>query len=65
MYVDAVYCYRPSSVVGLSVCHVNEPCKKTAELIEMSFGLRTRVGQRNHVLDGGPDLPMRSVNFKR
>ena len=26
---------------------------KTAEVIEMPFGLRTRVGQRNHVLDGG------------
>jgi len=30
-YVDAAYCYRPSSVVcrsvGLSVCHSSEPCK--------------------------------------
>jgi len=25
---------------------------KTAELIEMPFGLRTRVGPTNHVLDG-------------
>jgi len=25
---------------------------KAAELIEMPFGLRTRVGPRNHVLDG-------------
>ena len=30
---------------------------KTAEPIEMSFGLRTRVVPENHVLDGGPDLP--------
>jgi len=28
---------------------------KTAEPIEMPFGLWTRVGLRNHVLDGGPD----------
>jgi len=28
---------------------------KTAEPIEMPFGLRTRVGPGNHVLDGGPD----------
>jgi len=28
---------------------------KMAEPIEMPFGLRTRVGPRNHVLDGGPD----------
>jgi len=27
---------------------------KTSEAIEMQFGLRTRVGSRNHVLDGGP-----------
>jgi len=30
---------------------------KTAEAIEMLFGLRTRVGPGNHVLDGGPDPP--------
>jgi len=32
-------------------------CAKTAEPNEMPFGLRTRVGSRNHVLDGGPDPP--------
>ena len=37
--------------VCLSVFHISEPCKK-AELTEMLFGLRTRVGPRNHVLDG-------------
>jgi len=37
---------------------------KTAELIEMPFGLRTRVGPGNHVLDGGPDLPMGRGNFE-
>ena len=26
--------------------------------IKMPFGLRTRVGPGNHVLDGGPDPPM-------
>jgi len=26
-YVDAAYCYRPSSVVCLSVCHTSEPYK--------------------------------------
>jgi len=31
---------------------------KTAETIEMPFGSRTRVGPRDHVLDGGPD-PLR------
>jgi len=39
--------------VSWSVCHTSEPCKK-AEPIKMQFVFRTRVGQRNHVLDGGP-----------
>jgi len=47
------------ALVGLS--H-SEPCK-TAEPIEMPFGLRTRVVPGNHVLNGGPDPPMGSDNF--
>jgi len=50
--VDVAYCYRPSSVVCWSVTVVNHA--KTAEPIEMPFGLRTRIGPRNHMLDGGP-----------
>jgi len=34
-----------------------------AEPIEMLFGLRTRMGPRNHVLDGGLDPPMERSNF--
>ena len=49
-YVDAAYCYRPTSVVCRSVTLVSPA--KTDEPIEMPFGLRTRVGPRNHVLDG-------------
>jgi len=30
---------------------------ETFEPTEMPFGVRTRVGPKNHVLDGGPDLP--------
>ena len=37
---------------------------KTAGPIEMPFGLRTRVGPKNHVLDGGPDPPMGRGNFE-
>ena len=37
-------------------------CAKTAEPIEMPFGLRTRVGQRNHVLDG-VQIPLGRGNF--
>jgi len=45
--------YRCSSVVCLSVCLVtNVSPAKTAEPIEMSFGIWTRVGPSKHVLDG-------------
>ena len=68
-YVDAAY-YRPSSVVCRSVClsvwtsvcrsvTVVSPAK-TAEPIEMPFGLRTRVSRWNHVLD----LSMGTGNFE-
>jgi len=32
--------------------------------IEMPFGLRTRVGPGNHVVDGGPDPSMARGNFE-
>ena len=38
-------------------------CRKTAEPIETPFVLWAPVGSRNHVLDGGPDPPMRRSNF--
>ena len=53
----------PTEKRGLSVCLsvclsvTQMSCAKTAALIEMTFGFRTRVGQRNHVLDGSPDPP--------
>jgi len=39
--------------VAWSVC----VCVSSVEPIAMPFGLWTRVGPRNHVLAGGPDLP--------
>jgi len=57
-YVDAAYSYRPSSVVcrsvGLSVTLVSPA--KTAEPIEITFGLWARMGLRNRVLDGSPEM---------
>jgi len=47
--------------VGLSVTLVSPA--KTAAPIELPFGLRTWVGPRNHVLDGGPDPPWEGANF--
>ena len=52
--------YTRSSVVCLSVClsvFTFVSPAKTAEPIEMPFGMMTRVGSGNHVLDGGPDAP--------
>ena len=48
--------------VCLSVCHSCDPCK-TAKPNEMPYGLWARVNSRNHVLDAGPDCPMRRDNF--
>jgi len=45
--------------VSRSVCH----SAKTAEAIEMPFGLRAWMGPENHVLDEGLDPPMGTVNF--
>ena len=54
VYVNAPYCYRPSSVsVGRFVTLVSPA--KTAALIERPFGLRTQVGSGNHVLDWRSD----------
>jgi len=38
---------------------------RTAEPIEMSFGLRTQVGPGNCILDRGPDPLMGRGNFER
>ena len=45
-YVDAAYCYRPSSLVCRSVCRSDTlmSSAKTAEAIEMPLALRTSVG---------------------
>jgi len=50
-------CMRPIATDGvvlsvrLSVCHDREPCKAT-EPIVTPFGMLTRVGPRNYILDG-------------
>jgi len=64
-YIHAACCFQPSSVVCRSVCHTSKPkpCRKS-ESIQMPFGLRTRMGLGNHVLDGGPDPPMGRGNFQ-
>ena len=45
---------------GASYCKVQGHsaviCAKTAEPIEMLFGLWAQMGPRNHVLDGGPEV---------
>jgi len=51
---------------GLSVCQsvtIIIPAR-TAGLIEMLFGLRTRVGPTKHVLDGHPAPPMATGNYE-
>jgi len=41
--------------------HITASCAKTAEPMQMPFCNKTRVGKRNHVLDGGADPPGEGV----
>jgi len=52
---------------GLCVCVLGTEmgCAKTGKQIEMSLERLTRVGPRNHMLDGSPDPPRKLVNFGR
>ena len=43
--------------------HSTMSCAKSAEPIDVPCWTKTRVGPRNHVLDGGPDPPKGSDNF--
>jgi len=58
---DAAYCYRPSSVVCRSVTLVSPA--KTAEPIDMSFGLWTRMGPKESCVRWGPDPPWEGAMF--
>jgi len=53
----------PSSTVCWFVTVVTPA--NTAQLIEMLFGLRTRVGPRNHVLDRVLDPPWKGAILRR
>ena len=50
-YVDAAYCYRPSIAWSVSRSVTVVSPAKTAQPIEIPFGVSTWVGPRNHVLD--------------
>jgi len=54
------------SVVCLSVCVLVTATysTKTAEPVEVPIGVWNRVGPRNHVLDGGLDLPRGRGSFR-
>ena len=49
-------CRYFNDLICRSVVTLVSPAK-TAEPIEIPFGLRTRMGPRNRVLDGSPDPP--------
>jgi len=63
--VDAAYCYRLRTAVRLSVGRpvTIVSAARTAETIEMLFGMWTRLSPRNHVLDAGTYPPTRRVFF--
>jgi len=53
----------PTEKRGLSVCRTIVSPEKTAEPIEMPFGLRTRVGAGNLIFDGDPRSPCKKTIF--
>jgi len=59
-YVDAAYFYRPSIAWAVSRSVILVSPAKTAEPIEMSFALRTRIGPGKHVLGGSRSLHQQS-----
>ena len=61
-YVDAAYCYRPSSVVCQSVAVVSPA--KTDEPIEMPFCVWTWAGRKHHILDGVQIAPCYGAIFR-
>lgn len=55
-----------TNVVVVSLCLLVTAMSpaKTAEPIEMLFGMKTQMGPGNHVLDRGPHPPMGIDNFR-
>jgi len=62
-YVDAAYCYQPSSVVCLSVCHTSEPCKNSGTNRDAVW-VEDLGGPREPSIRWGPDPRMAMDNFE-
>jgi len=60
MYIDVAYCYRPSNVVCQSVTHVS--AAEMAELIELTFGLKTLVPEGT-MYQMGVQIPLGKGQF--
>ena len=56
-YVDAAYCYRPSSVVCRSVCHSSESCKNGWTDRDAVWVMDSDGPKESHMLDRGPQVP--------
>jgi len=55
-YVDAAYCYRPSSVVCRLICHTSEPCKNGWTDVDAVW-VEDSGGPREPCIRWGPDPP--------
>jgi len=62
-YVDAAYCYRPSSLVFRSVCHCSEPCENGSTDRDAVWA-EDSGGPKATRLRWGLDPVMESGNFK-
>ena len=61
-YVDAACCYRPSSVVCLSVCHTSEPCRNSCTDRDAVW-VEDSGGPKKPCIRWGPVPPMGRGNF--
>ena len=62
-YVNAAYCYRPSSVVCLCVCHTSEPCKNGCT-DRHTIWVGDSCGLKEPCIGWGPDSHMGRGNFE-
>ena len=62
-YVDAAYCYRPSSVVFRSVCHSSEPCENGSTDRDAVW-VEDSGGPKEPRIRWGSDPVMERGNFK-
>jgi len=64
MYIDAAYCYQPSSMVFWLICHTSEPCEN-GSADRHAVWVEELSGPREPCVRWGSRSPMERAIFKR